>query len=363
MSVLLEVEGLKVSFDTPDGQVTAVNGVDFQLGAGETLGIVGESGSGKSQLVLAIMGLLAENGQSAGSARFKGQELMGMTQRQLNSVRGKDIAMIFQDPMTSLNPFLTIERQMTEVAMHHQNMAHREARAHAVEMLRAVRIPDPEERIDQYPHEFSGGMRQRVMIAMGLLCTPDLLIADEPSTALDVTVQAQITRLLGELRQKSQMAIILITHDLAVVADICDHLIVMYAGQVVENGTVEDIFYDPQHPYTRGLLDSVPRLDRPADTELHTIRGNPPNLLALPEGCAFRDRCDYARDACQFTPPLWRIARTGRSSRCFLGLPGGEVVMPNPETAVEDQATPLIQAHEGTEKCALASTGSKEDGA
>ncbi len=334
MSVLLEVEGLEVSFDTPDGQVTAVNGVDFKVQAGETLGIVGESGSGKSQLVLAIMGLLAENGKSKGSARFKGEELMGMTQRQLNSVRGKDIAMIFQDPMTSLNPFLTIERQMTEVAMHHQRMAHREARAHAVEMLRAVRIPDPEERIDQYPHEFSGGMRQRVMIAMGLLCAPALLIADEPSTALDVTVQAQITRLLGELRQKSQMAIILITHDLAVVADICDHLIVMYAGQVVESGTVDDIFYDPQHPYTRGLLDSVPRLDRPADTELHAIRGNPPNLLALPEGCVFRDRCDFAQDVCHFTPPLWRNSR-GRSSRCILGLPGGEVVMPTQLSAPE----------------------------
>jgi len=194
-----------------------------------------------------------------------------------------------------------------------------------------------------------------VMIAMGLLCAPDLLIADEPSTALDVTVQAQITRLLGELRQKSQMAIILITHDLAVVADICDHLIVMYAGQVVESGTVDDIFYDPQHPYTRGLLDSVPRLDRPADTELHAIRGNPPNLLDLPEGCAFRDRCDFAQDACQLTPPLWRIAQTGRSSRCFLGLPGGEVVMPTPASSVEAQATPHIPAHAETESGTRAS--------
>lgn len=337
MSQLLEVKGLEVRFNTPDGEVTAVNGVDFQVGAGETLGIVGESGCGKSQLVLSIMGLLAENGRCTGSACFKGQELIGMSQQQLNSVRGKDIAMIFQDPMTSLNPFLTIERQMTEVAMHHQKMARREARAHAVEMLRAVRIPDPEERIDQYPHEFSGGMRQRVMIAMGLLCAPDLLIADEPSTALDVTVQAQIARLLVELRQKSQMAIILITHDLAVVADICDRLIVMYAGQVVESGTVDDIFYDPQHPYTRGLLDSVARLDRPAGTELHAIRGNPPNLLDLPEGCAFRDRCDYAQDACQATPPLWRDP-AGRSSRCILGLPGGAPVESTLSPRVEHEA-------------------------
>jgi len=322
---LLEVRGLKVSFDTPDGEVTAVNGVDFQVRAGETLAIVGESGSGKSQLVLAIMGLLAENGSASGSAKFQGQELMGMTQKELNQVRGKDLAMIFQDPMTSLNPFLTIERQMTEVAMHHRKMSRREARAHAVEMLRAVRIPDPEERIRQYPHEFSGGMRQRVMIAMGLLCEPDLLIADEPSTALDVTVQAQITRLLGELRQKSQMAIILITHDLAVVADVCDRIIVMYAGQVVECGTVDDIFYDPRHPYTRGLLASVPRLDRAGDGELHAIRGNPPNLQALPAGCAFRDRCDDAQAICTETPPLWRDA-AGRCNRCIQGLPGGEIV-------------------------------------
>ena len=339
MSQLLEVKGLEVRFNTPDGEVTAVNGLDFQVDAGETLGIVGESGCGKSQLVLAIMGLLAENGRCTGSARFKGQELIGMSQQQLNSVRGKDIAMIFQDPMTSLNPFLTIERQMTEVAMHHQKMARREARAHAVEMLRAVRIPDPEERIDQYPHEFSGGMRQRVMIAMALLCAPELLIADEPSTALDVTVQAQIARLLVELRQKSQMAIILITHDLAVVADVCDRLIVMYAGQMVESGTVDEIFYDPQHPYTRGLLDSVARLDRPADTELHAIRGNPPNLLDLPEGCAFRDRCDYAQEACQSTPPLWRNP-VGRSSRCILGLPGGARVESTLPPMVEPEAEP-----------------------
>jgi len=343
MSTLLEVQGLEVRFDTPDGQVTAVNGVDFRVSAGETLAIVGESGSGKSQLMLAIMGLLAENGRSAGSARFKGQELMGMSQKQLNSVRGKELAMIFQDPMTSLNPFLSIDRQMTEVAMHHQKMSRREARAHAVEMLRAVRIPDPEERINQYSHEFSGGMRQRVMIAMGLLCEPDLLIADEPSTALDVTVQAQITRLLGELREKSQMAIILITHDLAVVADVCDHIIVMYAGQVVESGTVDEIFYDPQHPYTRGLLESVPRLDRPADTELRAIRGNPPNLLELPEGCAFRDRCDYAQEACKSTPPLWRNTQ-GRSSRCILGLPGGELVSPAEPPAVEAQVPAPVEA-------------------
>ncbi len=249
---------------------------------------------------------------------------MQMNQHDLNQVRGREIAMIFQDPMTSLNPFLTIEQQMTEVLMHHQGLRHHEAVAHAVEMLRAVRIPDPEERIRQYPHEYSGGMRQRVMIAMALLCEPDLLIADEPTTALDVTVQAQITRLIGELREKTHMAIILITHDLGVVAGICDRIIVMYAGQMVECGSVDDIFYRPQHPYTQGLLASVPRLDRAAENELHAIPGNPPNLLEMPGGCSFRDRCAQARKACEQAPPVWRDAH-GRMSRCVNEMPGGEI--------------------------------------
>ena len=321
---LLEVRQLQVRFETAEGQVHAVNGADFEVNAGETLAIVGESGSGKSQLVMAIMGLLAENGKARGVARFKGDDLMDMSQRQLNRLRGREIAMIFQDPMTSLNPFLTIEQQMTEVVKHHQNLRHNEAVAHAVEMLRAVRIPDPEERIRQYPHEYSGGMRQRVMIAMALLCEPDLLIADEPTTALDVTVQAQITRLVGELREKTHMAIILITHDLSVVAGICDRIIVMYAGQVMECGTVDDIFYRPQHPYTRGLLASVPRLDRVDEEELHAIPGNPPNLLEVPRGCSFRNRCTEAREACRQPPPLWRD-QNGRISRCVNKMPGGEI--------------------------------------
>jgi oligopeptide transport system ATP-binding protein len=232
--------------------------------------------------------------------------------------------MIFQDPMTSLNPFLTIEKQMAEVVMHHQGLGREEARSHAVEMLRAVRIPDPEERIKQYPHEYSGGMRQRVMIAIGLLCEPELLIADEPSTALDVTVQAQITELVGELRKQTQMALILITHDLAAVAEIADRIIVMYAGEAVETGAVNDIFYRPQHPYTRGLLASVPRLDRASDDELQAIPGNPPNLLELPDGCRFRDRCTQAMEQCHERPPLW-VTDDGRSSRCFLPVEGGKV--------------------------------------
>ena len=301
---LLEVKNLTVSFDTPEGEVHAVSGVDFKLDAGDALAIVGESGSGKTQTMMAIMGLLAENGHASGEAMFKGKNLMDMDSHELNQYRGSDIAMIFQDPMTSLNPYLSIEKQMTEVLMHHQGMHHHEATVKAIELLRAVRIPDPEQRIRQYPHEFSGGMRQRVLVAMGLLCEPDLLIADEPTTALDVTVQAQITQLMGELRRTSNTAIVLITHDLGVVAGLCDQVLVMYAGEVVEYGTVEQIYYQPKHPYTRGLLDSVPRLDNVEDQSLHAIPGNPPNLLALPRGCNFRSRCTEAFDACVEKPEL-----------------------------------------------------------
>jgi oligopeptide transport system ATP-binding protein len=322
---LLEVTGLKVNFDTPEGEVQAVNGLDFSVHAGESLAIVGESGAGKSQAVMAIMGLLAENGSASGKAEFKGQDLMQMSRKELNKIRGCEIAMIFQDPMTSLNPFLTIEKQMVEVIRQHQKLRRDEARAHAVEMLRAVRIPAPEERVKQYPHEFSGGMRQRVMIAMGLLCEPGLLIADEPTTALDVTVQAQITQLVGELREKSNMSLILITHDLAVVAEISDRILVMYAGQLVETGSSEDIFYRPQHPYTQGLLASVPRMDQPVDDELHSIPGNPPNLLDLGSGCHFRERCSKAMDVCKDDPPL-QVAQDGRMSRCFIDMENGEMV-------------------------------------
>jgi len=321
---LLEVSGLEVRFDTPEGVVRAVDGMDFELAEGETLAIVGESGAGKSQLVMAIMGLLAENGNASGRALFHGKDLMQMKPRELSGIRGRHIAMIFQDPMSSLNPYLTIEKQMIEVAMHHQGLSRDEARGQAVEMLRAVRIPDPEERIRQYPHEYSGGMRQRVMIAIGLLCEPELLIADEPSTALDVTVQAQITELVGHLRAQTRMSIILITHDLAAVAEVSDRIIVMYAGEMVETGTVDDIFYRPQHPYTRGLLASVPRLDRVFDDELQTIPGNPPNLLELPSGCRFRDRCSEATEECLERPPVWR-AEGGRASRCFLPMEGGHI--------------------------------------
>lgn len=314
---LLEVKDLDVDFETYDGEVHAVTKLNFSIDAGDALAIVGESGSGKTQSMMAVMNLLAENGKASGKALFKGEDLMQMNVADLNKRRGKEIAMIFQDPMTSLNPYLKIEKQMIEVVMHHQGLSKSEARAHAIEMLRAVRIPDPERRIRQYPHEYSGGMRQRIMVAMGLLCQPDLLIADEPTTALDVTVQAQISQLMTELRAKSNTAIILITHDLGVVAGLCDRVLVMYAGQAVECGTVEQIFYRPKHPYTKGLLKSVPRLDQPGDTELEAIPGNPPNLLSLPEGCRFRERCPKAHDACREAPPM-QLDEQGHAWRCFL---------------------------------------------
>ena len=280
------------------------------------LALISESGAGKTQLMLAVLGLLAENGQAHGEALYRGRDMMQMSPHELNGVRGSHIAMIFQDPMTSLNPYLTIEQQMVEVVMHHQGLKRDEARAHAIEMLRAVRIPDPEERIRQYPHEYSGGMRQRVMIAMGLLCQPELLIADEPSTALDVTVQAQISQLIRELREQTSMSIIMITHDLAVVADLCDRVIVMYAGEAVECGSSEQIFYAPQHPYTQGLLASVPRLDRLSDERLDVIPGNPPNMTGAPVGCPFAPRCPHAGDDCLVEmPPLERFA-PGRDRAC-----------------------------------------------
>jgi len=319
---LLQVKDLGVDFETPDGLVRAVTRLSFSIEAGDALAIVGESGCGKTQTMMAVMSLLAENGKASGEALFKGEDLLRMNVTELNKRRGKEIAMIFQDPMTSLNPYLRIEKQMVEVVMHHQGLNKAEARAHAIEMLRAVRIPDPERRIRQYPHEYSGGMRQRVMVAMGLLCQPDLLIADEPTTALDVTVQAQISQLMTELRAKSNTAIILITHDLGVVAGLCDRVLVMYAGQAVECGTVEHIFYQPRHPYTKGLLKSVPRLDQPGDSGLEAIPGNPPNMSSLPAGCYFRERCPQAHDACTEAPPM-QTDEQGHAWRCYLGQADG----------------------------------------
>ncbi len=315
---LLEVSNLETNFSTPDGEVPAVGGVSFTLGRDETLGVVGESGSGKSQIFMSIMGLLSTNGRARGSVKFDGEEILNLPRAGLNRIRGDRMSMIFQDPMTSLNPYLTVGRQLTEVLVTHKGMNESEAREAAVAMLDRVQIPEAGRRIDMYPHEYSGGMRQRAMIAMALLCRPELLIADEPTTALDVTIQAQILELIGEIRAQGSTAIILITHDLGVVAGLCDRVMVMYAGRIVESGSVADIFYRPQHPYTEGLLHSMPRLDEKDAKRLATIPGQPPNLQRLPPGCAFEPRCQHRIEVCKTTIPPLRDSGAGRRKACHL---------------------------------------------
>ncbi|NWH08629.1 MAG: ATP-binding cassette domain-containing protein [Alphaproteobacteria bacterium] len=315
---VLSVRDLTVRFATPEGEVSAVTGLNFDIGHGECVGIVGESGSGKSQTFMAIMGLLAANGQASGQALFHGSDLLKMKRAQLNKIRGSRLAMIFQDPMTSLTPHLRISQQLPEVLVIHKKMSMADARKRALEVLDLVRIPDAKRRFDMYPHEFSGGMRQRVMIAMSILCEPELLIADEPTTALDVTVQAQVLDVLAELKGRLGTSIVLITHDLGIVAGLCDRVMVMYAGAFCETGTVKEIFHDAQHPYTRGLLASVPRLDRPADERLYAVPGQPPNLQRLPAGCTFQERCAHVFERCiAERPPLAAFA-PGRSKSCHL---------------------------------------------
>ncbi|MGE8473952.1 MAG: ABC transporter ATP-binding protein [Paraburkholderia hospita] len=301
---LLEVKDLSVRFARRDGApVDAVQRVSFSLDKGKTLGIVGESGSGKSQTVMALLGLLAKSGKVSGEALYNGTNLLTMNEAALNRIRGDRIGMIFQDPMTSLNPFLTIERQMTETLQLHRKLSRREAKQRAIETLERVRIPDAARRIGMYPHEFSGGMRQRVMIAMALLSEPEILIADEPTTALDVTVQAQIIELLRELNRERGTAIILITHDMGVVAGLCDDVMVMYAGQTVEQAPAQQLFAAPTHPYTIGLLNALPRLTDDDDQPLQTIPGNPPLPGMATQGCAFAPRCTYAEERCRATRP------------------------------------------------------------
>ncbi len=295
---LLKVENLHTSFFTPAGEVKAVNGISFSLETGKVLGIVGESGSGKSVSAYSIMQILSNPGKIIeGSIKFKGEELVGASKETLEKIRGNKISIIFQDPMTSLNPVFTIGNQLREAIMLHTKRNKNEAHTRAIEMLKLVGVNEPEKRINQYPHEFSGGMRQRVMIAMALACEPDILIADEPTTALDVTIQAQILDLMKELQKKLGMAIIMITHDLGVVAEMCDEVIVMYAGEVCERGTADEIFYNPKHEYTKGLLKSIPNVNT-SGSRLEPIGGTPVDLLNMPDGCPFAPRCENAMKVC-----------------------------------------------------------------
>ena len=319
MEKLLEVKNLRTSFDTHHGEVQSVRGVTFDLLKGEVLGVVGESGSGKSITMMSIMKLLEENGKiKEGEIVFKGQRIDNINEKQMNKIRGNTMSMIFQDPMTSLNLLIPIGKQIMETLIVHKGMSNSEAFEKAVELLDAVGIPMGRARMNQYPHEFSGGMRQRVMIAMALACSPELLIADEPTTALDVTIQAQILDLMRKIKQTINTSIILITHDLGVVAEMCDRVNVMYGGVIVEQGLTRDIFYNTKHPYTAGLLKSVPNPERLGKEPLKPIMGTPPDLLNPPKGCPFYQRCDFAMRACEENmPPLFKIDENHKSA-CWL---------------------------------------------
>jgi oligopeptide transport system ATP-binding protein len=315
---LLEVNGLKMYFYTRDGVVKAVDGVSFVLDKGETLGVVGESGSGKSVTALTMMRLtpMPPGKVEGGDALFKGRSLITMKEEEIRKIRGNEIAMIFQDPMTSLNPVYRIGRQIAEPLVIHKGMSKKDALKRAVELLRLVGIPNPEQRVRDYPHQFSGGMRQRAMIAMALACDPDVLIADEPTTALDVTIQAQIIELMQELQKRTGSAIIMITHDLGVVADMANRILVMYAGRPVEYGTTDEIFYKPQHPYTWGLMDSIPTHSLVEKSELCPIKGQPPSLIDVPSGCAFHPRCPYCKQRCVDEVPEYRLIEGGHGTAC-----------------------------------------------
>jgi len=336
MDKILEVRNLHVSFQTYAGEVQAVRGVNFHVNRGEAVAIVGESGCGKSVTAQTLMKLIPmPPGQiKQGQILFNGQDLVKKTNKEMEAVRGKEIGMIFQDPMTSLNPTMTVGTQIVEGLMKHQKMSRVQANKRAIELLHMVGIPQPQRRVDQYPHEFSGGMRQRAMIAIALACSPKLLIADEPTTALDVTIQAQILDLMKDLQKKTGTSIILITHDLGVVAEMCDRVIVMYAGKVVETGTVDDIFYNPQHPYTKGLLRSVPRLDLNRDEPLVPIYGTPPDLLRPPAGCGFTARCESAMRVCKNHEPELTDISTTQKSACWLQHP---LAQPQPQAQVQLQ--------------------------
>ena len=317
---MLEVKGMRTSFFTHVGEVKAIRGVDFYLDKGEAVGIVGESGSGKSVTSLSVMRLLQFPGKlTGGEVFFDGEDLAKKSDKEMQTIRGNEISMIFQDPMTSLNPVFTIGNQIMEAIIKHQKMSKDQARQPAIDMLKLVGIPSPEKRIDQYPHEFSGGMRQRAMIAMALSCEPKLLIADEPTTALDVTIQAQILELMKDLKDRLNTSIILITHDLGVVADVCTRIIVMYGGLIMEEGTTEEIFYKPQHPYTLGLMRSIPKMsDKENKERLIPIDGTPPDLLKPPAGCPFAPRCDHAMKICMTQMPEYTKSSDTHRAACWL---------------------------------------------
>ena len=320
MSPILTVRDLQVSFRTDDGVVHAVDGVSFEVSPGEVVAVVGESGSGKSVTAQTLIGLTrAPNSKITGSVMFQGADLVELPDDQFRSVRGEHIAMVFQDPMTSLNPVYRVGAQIAEMIRAHRDVSKSEALSRAVELLRSVGIPNPERRVRDYPHEFSGGMRQRVMIAMALALDPEVLIADEPTTALDVTIQAQILLLLENLNRDRNLSVVLITHDLGVVAEMADRVVVMYAGQIVEDATLDEIFYNPQHPYTWGLLGSIARLDEPRPERLTQIAGQPPSLLNPPTGCRFAARCKYVFDKCTQPPALEaRLGDDAHLDRCWL---------------------------------------------
>jgi peptide/nickel transport system ATP-binding protein len=334
---ILEINELRTSFFTKDLEVKAVDGVTFTLPKGKTLGVVGESGSGKSISALSVLQLIEEPGEIVGGEiKFKGENLLEKTEAQMRKVRGNEISMIFQEPMTSLNPTFTVGQQINEAYKVHQGLGKKEARQRSIEMLKLVGIPSPEKRIDQYPHELSGGMRQRVMIAMALACDPELLIADEPTTALDVTIQAQILDLMNDLQDRLGMGILLITHDLGVVAETCDYVAVMYAGKIVEFADVKTIFNKPQHPYTVGLMNSIPPSDNDVEGDLPVIKGMVPSPAEMPTGCRFAPRCPFATDLCRNNLPDLETDEHGNQIRCWIYSDEWDG---DPEVNVSDQRT------------------------
>lgn len=316
---VLEVQNLRTVFKSRGQEVQAVRGVSFSVGESEIVGLVGESGSGKSVTMKAVLGILPENAEiSSDSMKLNGVELSGLREEEYRKLRGKDMTMIFQDPMTALNPLLKVGKQLEEVILRHSKCSKEEAKKKAVEMLAKVGIPTPEQRVKQYPHEFSGGMRQRVLIAMALACEPKLLIADEPTTALDVTIQAQILDLLKDLEKEYQTSIVLITHDMGVVATICSKIAIMYGGLIMETGTTDEIFYEPKHPYTKALLRAIPSLDLKEGERLQSIEGLPPSLVNPPSGCPFAERCEYATERCRQEMPEYRQFSETHRAMCFL---------------------------------------------